>query len=97
MVEPVDPRQGGEFDRFDLDADPAGFNAPAASLKGSAVSPKLGILYRATPQYSVYGSYATGFKAPNAFQVNNFFENVQAGYKTVPNPELKPEKSARPR
>lgn len=84
---------GVRFDRFDLDADQTGFNAPAASLDGSAVSPKLGILYRATPQYSVYGNYATGFKAPNAFQVNNFFENVAAGYKTIPNPNLKPEKS----
>jgi len=84
---------GVRFDRFDLDADQAGFNAPAASLDGNAVSPKLGILYRATPQYSVYGNYAAGFKAPNAFQVNNFFENVQAGYKTIPNPDLKPEKS----
>ncbi|MBS0451295.1 MAG: TonB-dependent hemoglobin/transferrin/lactoferrin family receptor [Proteobacteria bacterium] len=84
---------GVRFDHFDLDADQTGFNAPAASLDGSAVSPKLGILYRATPQYSVYGNYATGFKAPNAFQVNNFFENIQAGYKTIPNPDLKPEKS----
>lgn len=84
---------GVRFDRFDLDADQTGFNAPAASINGSAVSPKLGILYRATPQYSVYGNYATGFKAPNAFQVNNFFENVAAGYRTIPNPDLKPEKS----
>jgi hemoglobin/transferrin/lactoferrin receptor protein len=84
---------GVRFDKFDIDADQAGFNAPAASLSGSAVSPKLGALFRATPAVSVYGNYATGFKAPNAFQVNNFFENVQAGYKTIPNPDLKPEKS----
>jgi len=86
---------GLRFDRFDIDADQTGFNAPAASLSGSAVSPKLGVLYRATPAWSVYGNYATGFKAPNAFQVNNFFENVtsQFGYKTIPNPDLKPEKS----
>lgn len=84
---------GVRYDRFDLDADQAGFNGEAVSLSGSAVSPKLGVLYRFTPQWSVYGNYARGFRAPNAFQVNNFFENVTAGYKTIPNPNLKPEKS----
>jgi len=84
---------GIRFDRFSLDASQRGFNAQAVSLSGSAVSPKLGVLFRATPQFSVYGNYASGFKAPNAFQVNNFFENVIQGYKTIPNPNLKPEKS----
>jgi hemoglobin/transferrin/lactoferrin receptor protein len=84
---------GIRFDRFSLDAKQAGFNAQAVSLSGSAVSPKLGVLFRATPQWSIYGNYASGFKAPNAFQVNNFFENVISGYKTIPNPNLKPEKS----
>lgn len=84
---------GIRFDRFSLDAKQAGFNAQAVSLSGSAVSPKLGVLFRATPQFSIYGNYASGFKAPNAFQVNNFFENVISGYRTIPNPNLKPEKS----
>jgi hemoglobin/transferrin/lactoferrin receptor protein len=84
---------GIRFDRFSLDADQAGFGAQAVSLSGSAVSPKLGVLFRATPQWSVYGNYASGFKAPNAFQVNNFFENTISGYRTIPNPNLKPEKS----
>lgn len=84
---------GIRFDRFSLDAKQEGFNARAVSLSGSAVSPKLGLLFRATPQWSLYGNYASGFKAPSAFQVNNFFENVIAGYKTIPNPDLKPEKS----
>ncbi|MDM0013779.1 TonB-dependent hemoglobin/transferrin/lactoferrin family receptor [Variovorax sp. J22P168] len=84
---------GVRFDSFDIDADQAGFNARAVSLSDSAVSPKLGILYRATPQLTLYGNYASGFKAPNAFQVNNFFENVTSGYLTIPNPNLKPETS----
>ncbi|VWX63044.1 Hemoglobin/transferrin/lactoferrin receptor protein [Burkholderiales bacterium 8X] len=84
---------GIRFDRFSLDVDQAGFGARAVSLSGSAVSPKLGVLFRATPAWSVYGNYASGFKAPNAFQVNNFFENVVSGYRTIPNPNLRPEKS----
>lgn len=84
---------GVRFDSFALDADQTGFNAAAKSLSGNASSPKLGVLFRVTPQWSVFGNYAAGFKAPNAFQVNNFFENVQQGYKTIPNPNLKPESS----
>ncbi len=84
---------GVRFDRFSIDAEQTGFNTTAVSLSDSAVSPKLGVLFRAAPQWSLYGNYASGFKAPNAFQVNNFFENVVSGYRTIPNPDLKPEKS----
>lgn len=88
---------GLRLDHYSLDASQAGFSppatTPAASLSGSAASPKVGVLLRASPQWSVYGNYAGGFKAPNANQVNGFFENITAFYKTVPNPNLKPEKS----
>ncbi|SFC74461.1 hemoglobin/transferrin/lactoferrin receptor protein [Polaromonas sp. OV174] len=84
---------GVRFDRFDLKASQAGFIGQAASLSGSAVSPKLGVLYRATPEWSVFGNYASGFRAPNASQLNGFFENVTQFYKTISNPNLKPEKS----
>jgi hemoglobin/transferrin/lactoferrin receptor protein len=88
---------GIRFDRFSLNAEQAGFSppssTPAASVSGSATSPKLGVLYHVTPQWSVYGNYAQGFKAPNANQLNGFFENPVAFYKTISNPNLKPEKS----
>ncbi len=84
---------GVRLDRFKLDASQAGFLGQAASLSGSAVSPKLGVLWRATPEWSVFGNYASGFKAPNASQLNGFFENVTQFYKTISNPSLKPEKS----
>lgn len=84
---------GLRLDRFKIDARQAGFAATAVSLSDSAVSPKLGVLYRATPQWSVFGNVASGFKAPNAGQVNAFLENVTQFYKTIPNPKLKPEKS----
>ncbi|MGH8033825.1 MAG: TonB-dependent receptor plug domain-containing protein, partial [Lysobacterales bacterium] len=84
---------GVRVDRFKLDAAQAGFAATAASLSGSAVSPKLGVLLRATPEWSVFGNYASGFRAPNAGQLNGFFENVNQFYRTISNPNLKPEKS----
>ncbi len=64
---------------------------PGRSLSGSAISPKLGVLFRATPQWSVYGNYASGFRAPEGQQVNSALEVSTA--KLLPNPDLKPEKS----
>lgn len=85
------------WDSFKIDASQTGFSPPsataAASISGSSISPKLGAMFRVTPQWSVYGNYASGFRAPNANQVNAFFENVNSFYKTVPNPDLKSEKS----
>ncbi len=68
---------------------------PGKSLTGSNVSPKLGALYRLTPQWSVFGNYASGFRAPNAAQVNGFTENpTPSTFVTLlPNPDLKPETS----
>lgn len=88
---------GVRVDHFAIDASQAGFappsTTPAASISGSATSPKLGVLWRADDRWSVFGNYAAGFRAPNAGQVNAFFENVTQFYKTIPNPDLKPEKS----
>ncbi|MFI8618277.1 TonB-dependent hemoglobin/transferrin/lactoferrin family receptor [Acidovorax sp. NPDC077693] len=84
---------GVRFDTFRIKADQAGFGAQAVSLSGNATSPKFGVLYRASEQWSVFGNYAAGFRAPNAGQVNAFFENPVSNYRTVPNAHLKPEKS----
>ncbi|WP_354004362.1 TonB-dependent hemoglobin/transferrin/lactoferrin family receptor [Ramlibacter pallidus] len=88
---------GLRVDRFTLDASQEGFSppatTPAASTSGTSVSPKFGVLFQATPVWSVFGHYAHGFKAPNAGQVNAFFENFLANYKSIPNPNLRPEKS----
>jgi hemoglobin/transferrin/lactoferrin receptor protein len=84
---------GVRVDRFKLKASQSGFTPLAASLSGKAASPKLGVLYRATSQWSIFANYAGGFKAPNANQLNGFFENATQFYKTVSNPKLKPETS----
>ena len=84
---------GVRIDRFQIKPSQTGFPVPAVGLSGSAVSPKVGVLIRATPEVAVFGNYASGFRAPNAGQVNAFFENVTQFYKSIPNPNLKPEKS----
>ncbi len=89
---------GLRVDRFSIDVTsqdlfypPA--KLPARSLSGSAISPKLGVIYRPQPNWNVYGSYAGGFRAPNANQVNGYFENMIEQVVIVPNPDLKPETS----
>jgi hemoglobin/transferrin/lactoferrin receptor protein len=89
---------GLRFDHFSLDVtSQAGFYPPAKqpgqSLSGSALSPKIGVLYCATPQWSVFGQYAAGFRAPDAGQVNGYYENAAEQVIIIPNPGLKPEKS----
>lgn len=90
---------GVRFESFALDvisqtgyAPPA--SAPGISLSGTHTSPKLGALYRVDSQWSVFGNYATGFKAPNAWQLNGYFD-PQPGInaRLLPNPNLKPETS----
>jgi hemoglobin/transferrin/lactoferrin receptor protein len=66
---------------------------PARSLSGSAWSPKLGAIYRATPEWNLFGNYAHGFRAPNANQVNGYYENLGEQVVIVPNANLKPETS----
>lgn len=84
-------------EHFRLQAEQAGFSppssTPAASLSGSATSPKLGLMRQLSPQWSLFGHYAAGFRAPNAGQVNAYFENLTQYYKSIPNPNLKPETS----
>lgn len=89
---------GLRYDHFSLDVtSQAGFYPPAKqpgqSLSGSALSPKIGVLYRATPQWSVFGQYSAGFRAPDAGQVNGYYENMAEQVIIIPNPALKPEKS----
>lgn len=88
---------GVRLDQFSLSViSQAGYyptltTTPGKSIAGSAVSPKLGVLFRATPQWSVYGNYASGFRAPEGQQVNSALEISTA--KLLPNPALKPEES----
>ncbi|MBR7793751.1 TonB-dependent hemoglobin/transferrin/lactoferrin family receptor [Undibacterium sp. FT147W] len=89
---------GVRFDHFDLDViSQAGFappaKTPAKSLSGSAVSPKLGFLYRLTPEWSAFANYASGFRAPNAQQINGVFDSATIPAVLLSNPDLKPEKS----
>lgn len=57
------------------------------------VTPKFGLTYALTDQYTWFGQYAEGFRTPSAKALYGRFENLQQGYTVEPNPNLKPESS----
>ncbi|MBO1540325.1 TonB-dependent receptor [Pseudomonas sp. OA65] len=57
------------------------------------VSPKFGVTYALSDEYTWYGQYAEGFRTPTAKALYGRFENTAPGYSVEPNPDLEPEKS----
>lgn len=90
---------GLRYDSYRLDArrsDPAYVGEPPVSLSDSAVSPRLGLIWKAHPLASPFVQYAHGFRAPTPNNVNDGFTNLASpfnAYRTISNPDLKPEKS----
>ena len=86
------------FDWYDLspDDDPLLPAFQGAKQDGSRFSPKFGAVWKITDEVRLFANYATGFKAPEPGQVNQFFENLTSpffSYRTLPNPDLGPERS----
>lgn len=86
------------FDWYDLspDADPLLPSFVGVKQNGSRLSPKFGAVWKLTDTVRLFANYATGFKAPEPGQVNQFFENLTSpfsAYRTLPNPNLRPERS----
>lgn len=83
------------FDHYDLNAldDPLLPNFAGADQNSSRVTPRLGAIWRLGRGFSLYANYAQGFKSPSPSQVNQFFENLNFGYTSIPNPDLRPETS----
>lgn len=82
------------YDWYDLSpkAD-ALFPAATSGQSDDHISPKLGVIYWTGAHLGVFANYSLGFRAPSPMQVNNFFENPVYGYRSTPNPNLKPETS----
>lgn len=87
------------FDWYDLSPRKDALLPPAfvgAAQDGSRLSPKFGAVWKLSDEVRLFANYATGFKAPEPGQVNQFFENLTspfAAYRTLPNPDLGPERS----
>ncbi len=80
------------YDSYDLK--PKGGTLTTFTPKGQHgdhVSPKIGLVYKFTPKVGLFVNAGEGYKAPAPGEVNNAFTNLVQGYKSVPNPDLKPE------
>lgn len=86
---------GIRWEQFAIDVtSQEGYGQPATSLSGAQWTPKVGAIYKLQTDWSVFANYASGFRAPNATQLNGFSEATSAGYATyLSNPDLKPETS----
>lgn len=91
---------GLRFDYYELTTDPdlefSRNGAESVDLDASALSPRLAVLYQATPEVSLYGQYARGFRAPLYSEINSGFTNLTGNffkYETLSNPDLEPETS----
>ena len=90
---------GARFDRYELTPRPDEIftadnpGVTPAALDDDNVSPRIGLVYRALDSLSLFTSFNTGFRAPPYGDVNVGFTNVAGGYTTIPNPDLKPERS----
>lgn len=83
------------FDAYKLDAsdDPLLPSFTGADQSDSHLSPRIGAVVKLSENIRLFGNYATGFKAPEPGQMNQFFENLAFGYTSEPNPDLGPERS----
>jgi hemoglobin/transferrin/lactoferrin receptor protein len=82
------------FDHFKLDPSAAGYTGGAVvGLSGSALTPRLGAVWRLADALAPYAQWSQGFRAPTPDQVNNGFTNVASGYRSIGNPDLRPEKA----
>ncbi len=66
-------------------------NYQVEGFSASAFSPKLGIIAKITPEISLYGQYARGFRSPPYDDAAIAFTNFLFGYTVLPNADLKPE------
>jgi hemoglobin/transferrin/lactoferrin receptor protein len=79
----------------EVDAIFAGDNPGVATseLSETSLSPKLGAVWHFSADWSLFGGYQHGFRAPPYNDVNLGFTNLAFGYTAIPNPDLKPETS----
>ena len=92
---------GLRLDRFSLKPDQndplyqLNNSEPPAQLSGSEWSPRLGATWTLAPLAQVFAQYAHGYRAPTPSQVNGGVTNLSASqpYRSIGNPDLKPETS----
>ncbi len=82
----LDPRRDAIFD----------LNNAAVNINqvtDSGLSPKLGVLYHLDNDWSLFGQYARGFRAPPSQDVNRSLFLPLFNFRVLPNPDLRSETS----
>lgn len=83
------------YDHYKLDPqnDPLFTTFVPQGQGGSKLTPRIGLLVRPTESVRLFANYTQGFKPPEPNQVNNGFANLVQNYRSIPNPDLRPESS----
>lgn len=81
------------YEHFSLKPSADGYSAAIVNLSDSAVTPRLGLVWKAAPGFTPYAQWAKGFKAPTPSQVNSGFSNPVQRYQTIGNANLKAERA----
>lgn len=81
-----------DYYKLDPKADPL-FTTASSGQSDTHLSPKIGVVWDATELVTLFANLAAGFKAPSPSQVNTGFANLVSNYKSISNPDLKPETS----
>ena len=87
------------WDRYDLDPRPDSIweednpDTEVVSVSESRATPRLGVLFHPTGNWSLYGQYSEGFRAPPFEDANIGFNIPLFGFRAIPNPDLKSETS----
>jgi hemoglobin/transferrin/lactoferrin receptor protein len=71
-------------------------SATASDFNDSAISPSLGFVWQTSPEWTLTGRYAKGFRTPLYSEINSGFTNLTSPtfrYQTLSNPNLRPETS----
>ncbi|WIV99029.1 TonB-dependent hemoglobin/transferrin/lactoferrin family receptor [Kinneretia aquatilis] len=84
---------GLRYERYRLSPKSTGYSGAVVSLSDQALTPRLGLVWRASETVQPYAQWALGFRAPTADQVNNGFANPVHGYESIGNPDLKAERA----
>ena len=87
------------WDRYDLDPEPDQIwtednpDTEVVSVSESRATPRLGVLFNPAENWSAYGQYSEGFRAPPFEDANIGFDIPLFGFRAIPNPDLKSETS----
>jgi hemoglobin/transferrin/lactoferrin receptor protein len=87
------------WDSYDLDPQPDETwrednpDTEVVSVSEDRMTPRLGVLFHAGEQWSLYGQYTEGFRAPPFEDANIGLDIPLFGFRAIPNPDLRSETS----